>query len=1109
MLQSPQLNLVTVRRGLSLPPAIVMLLACKLLCGSLSVAQDVRSGEAIDFNRDIRPLLSENCFHCHGFDPEQRQGGLRLDEREAAVGMDGEVGAIVPHDPEASSVVERIFSTDEDLVMPPPSSHRSLTDAQKQLLVDWIKAGAPYDRHWAFSPIRAVPVPVLIAKEQDASLSHQDTDSTKVAMERWSENPIDRFVAKTLTDRGLTPSPPTTPEKWLRRVSLDLLGIAPTPAEVDAFKEQVAQRGELAFREAVNQFFTSPHYGERMAQDWLDLARYADTHGFNNDTERSMWRWRDWVIDAFNRNMPYDQFVTKQIAGDLLPNATLEDYLATGFCRNHVINSEGGIIDEEYRVEYVVDRVRTLGTSIMGLTLECARCHDHKFDPLTQRDFYSLFAFFNQVDEVGEDGRDKNAFPLMLAPTTLQQSELVAIEQRMVAAEKAMLGIMQQHRVPAADLLANVCGLVKTLSTPQAVSPSDPQPVVAPLLTRGPIRVEETPLGSALSLQSDESLIEWELADQANVPSKPWSFTTWIRWDGQAMPLLSSQNRNEDPSSSGYGRGLGIEIDAQGQVAVMLGARLPAYALHARSIAALPTNEWAHLLVSYDGSGSAAGVMIAVNGSLAETEILADGFNSRDSLTNPLKVRLCSEHGPQRRWSKTPLVQPRWYTSVIFADSIIDSIDVLRMLQAQQEFANHEEIPESTQQALLEMQLRSLAGPRASADYRAAWQEFEKAKKDRQQLRQQMPTAMVMRERQQPRETFVLFRGQYNAPRDPVNADVPKALELPFPADAPRNRLGLARWLTDPRHPLTARVAVNRLWMQFFGTGLVKTSEDFGYQGEFPSHPELLDWLAFRLIESGWDLQHIQQQIVLSETYRQESRVTENVLQADPDNRLLARGPRIRLPAETLRDHLLNLGGLLRQRLGGPSVFPLQPDDLYQGIVVDAPYAGTKWGVSTGDDLYRRSIYTFWKRTVPYPVLNVFDAPDREFCVARRSITNTPLQALVLLNEPTMLEAARGLGKQMFEHSTTDSATDIQRGIVYGFRACTGRAPQESELAALQETMQVLESGFSGEPAEAALLVQNTSDDASTSDDTGVVNHATWIALASILLNLDETITKN
>jgi hypothetical protein len=1080
--------------------AIFVLLACELLWGSSAVAQEIRSSEVIDFNRDIRPLLSENCFQCHGFDPEQRQGNLRLDDRNAAIGMDGGSAAIVPHDPEASSLVERIYSTDEDLVMPPPSSHRNLTDAQKQLLVDWIKAGAPYDRHWAFSPLRAVPLPELIVKEQDASIDHQNTNSPKIAIERWRDNPIDRFVVKALSDRGLTPSPTTTPEKWLRRVSLDLLGIAPPPTEVDAFKEQVAQRGEAAYREAVNQLFASPHYGERMAQDWLDLARYADTHGFNNDTERSMWRWRDWVIDAFNKNMPYDQFITKQIAGDLLPNATLEDYLATGFCRNHVINSEGGIIDEEYRVEYVVDRVRTLGTGILGLTLECARCHDHKFDPLTQRDFYSLYAFFNQVDEVGEDGRDKNAFPLMLAPTPSQQLELAAIEQRIAAAEKAMQDVMQQQRVPVVDLLASP----DLSAIASSLRPSgDPQPVVAPLLTRGPVRVEETLLGTALSLQSEESLIEWELADHANTPSKPWSFSTWIRWDGQAMPLLSSQNRNEDPSSSGFGRGLGIEIDAQGQLAVMLGARLPAYALHARSTDRLPTNEWSHLLVSYDGSGSAAGVMIAMNGSLAETQILADGFNSRDSLTNPLKVRLCSEHGPQRRWSKTPLAQPRWYTSVILVDSIIDTIDSQRMLQAQFEFANQNDLPESRQQALLAIQLRSTTGARASADYRAAWQEFEKAKRERQQLRQQMPTAMVMRERQQPRETFVLFRGQYNAPRDPVNADVPAALELPFPADAPRNRLGLAQWLTDPQHPLTARVAVNRLWMQFFGTGLVKTGEDFGYQGEFPSHPELLDWLALGLIESGWNIQHIQRQIVLSETYRQESRVSEGVVQVDPDNRLLARGPRIRLPAETLRDHLLNVGGLLRQRLGGPSVFPLQPDDLYQGIVVDAPYAGTKWGVSTGDDLYRRSIYTYWKRTVPYPVLNVFDAPDREFCVARRSITNTPLQALVLLNEPTLLEAARGLGKQMREHSTSASASDIQAGIVYGFRACTGRPPGESELAALQETMRVLESGFAGAPAEAALLAQNAAD------DTNVVDQATWIAIASILLNLDETITKN
>lgn len=1064
--------------------AIWGLLLCWAVGTPAAFAVELPTAQPADFNRDIRPLLSENCYHCHGFDAEQRQAGLRLDEP----GWD------------TQAVLDRITSDDPDLVMPPIDSHRELTEPQRQLLVQWVQAGAEYDRHWAFTPVPTMSPP----------LADADTQS---ALPHWSARPLDRFVLRTLQAGGMQPMPRTTAEKWLRRVSLDLTGIAPTPAQIDAFHQQVQQHGDHAYETAVDQLMRSSRYGERMAQDWLDLARYADTHGFNNDSQRSMWRWRDWVIQSYNNNLPYDQFLTKQIAGDLLPDATLDDHIATGFCRNHVINSEGGIIDEEYRVEYVVDRIRTLGTGILGLTLECARCHDHKFDPISQQDFFSLYAFFNQVDEVGEDGRDQNAFPLMLAPTAEQQLQLQEIESRITAVAALLAEIESQQTHANAELLATVLPAGSRLTAAE----SSPAAVSAALLLNGEIRLEPSPLGTAYQLQNAQSSIQWQLEGDAAVVSRPWALDNWLRWDGQPLPLVSSQNLRPDRSSSDYGRGLAIEIDAAGKIAVMLGARLPAYALHVRTAQPLAADTWSHLHVQYDGSGKASGVSIYLDGALCSLEIVADGFNRRDRLAHPLPLRLGGEHAHESRWTRSLIAQPQWFTDTTLPDHWRDRIDSQRLSQLQAQWSGQETLPDAVRQTLLTLHLRSSDSPLGSESYRQAWQQHQQASEQRHALQHQMPTVMVMRDRVQPRETFLLHRGMYDAPRQVVQADVPAALQLAFPAGAPRNRLGLAAWLTAPEHPLTARVAVNRLWSQFFGTGLVRTAEDFGYQGEYPSHPELLDWLANDFIQSGWDVQHVQRQIVLSEAYRQESRLLPGSRQQDPDNRLLSRGPRSRLPAETLRDHLLSVGGLLKHRLGGPSVYPLQPDDLYQGIVVDAPYDGTKWGVSTGDDLYRRSLYTFWKRTVPYPVLNVFDAPDREFCVARRSPTNTPLQALVLLNEPTLLQAASGLADQMLA-ATAAADNSVEAGLQHGFRASTGRVPQDAELASLITTLETLTAGFAAAPDEAALLLQRepatgeTDADAHAEPNAGtanIVKQAAWVAVASVLLNLDETITNN
>lgn len=1037
--------------------------------------------DPVDFNRDVRPILSEKCFHCHGFDEKRRQGELRLDIQEGATADLGGHAAIVPRDLANSELIKRIETGDPELLMPPESSHRKLSDAEKTILRKWIEQGAVYDKHWSFQP----PAKSKLTIDLSANTSPDDSA-------RWKRNAIDVLVNKRLVDRGLVPSHRATPEKWFRRVSLDITGLAPTAEQIDLLLKDIQSLGEPAYAKAVDSLLASPRYGERMAQDWLDAARYADTHGFNNDTERIMWRWRDWVIDAYNSNLPYDQFLTKQIAGDLLPNATVDDHVATGYCRNHVINSEGGIIDEEYRVEYVVDRVRTLGTSVLGVTLECSRCHDHKYDPFTQKDFYQLYAFFNQVDEVGEDGRDRNAFPLMKSPTNAQKQELERIEQ-------SILDLSKRMQVRAESLASNVEAIKKSVLSPVEPSPSAAVPAAAKLHSNGSVLIEDTRFGTSYALKDAASNLELEIPAEANSLSKPWSFTVWVKWDGKPMPLLSSMSLDVDPSAQGFGRGLGIELAANGLVEIKMGVRQPAYALRVESIEAVRPNVWTHVLVTFDGSARADGIELAINNEATPLKILADGYDTRDALTHPTRPRLCSEHGKTPRWNSSPIASPKWFAARVDSRALNSEIATLRIA----DLASAKELAPEQSKELVALHLRLSNSAFFDKAFLEEWTQREALKADRKDVERGIATTMVMSESGPMRETFVLFRGQYNSPRIKVTAGVPDVFTLKMPDSAPRNRLGLAQWLTHPENPLTARVAVNRVWQQCFGVGLVKSSEDFGVQGEYPTNPELLDWLARDFIDTGWDVKKLIKGIVLSETYRQDSKAARELREVDPENRLLARGPRVRLAAEAIRDHVLNVGGLLKHRVGGPSVFPLQPDDLYKGIVVDAPYAGTKWGTSQGDDLYRRSLYTFWKRTVPYPVLTLFDAPDREFCVARRMNTNTPLQALTLMNEPSMQEAARGLATRMSELDPKHDPVSRAKAYDWAFRNATGRPLTDKERGYFEDAFVRLLKSFEAAPEDAKALLKA---EAALPDSA---YQATWVAVASMILNLDETITKD
>lgn len=1059
---------------LTKPGPVVALLGMLIAATPLHAA----SSTTLDYNRDVRPILAENCFHCHGQDQTKRKAKLRLDERDAAIAVRDGHAAIVPGKPEVSELIKRITTSDADDLMPPKDSHRQLTPEQIATLTRWVTEGAGYQRHWAF----IAPVSARAPDTHDAT---------------WSRSPIDRFVAARLAADGLAPSPPTAPATWLRRASLDLTGLPATPAEAEAFAADVAKRGEAAYAATVDRLLADPRYGERQAQQWLDVARYADSHGFNNDTTRIMWRWRDWVIGAFNADLSYDRFITAQLAGDLLPQATLDDRIATGFCRNHVINSEGGIIDEEYRVEYVADRVRTLGMAFLGLTLECARCHNHKYDPISQREYYQLFACFDQVDEHGEDGRSANARPLIAAPTRAQQTRLAGLEAGISAADAEVDRLLAsaKDRSWAAQpwsALANLgLGEGEALQKPSVLLQlagdglvNAAKPGSKAITPRAPSFVVDSLIGTVIT---PEAAGVWLGGDHLDL-SKPWTITALVRWNGGEGTILSSMDWNAQIAATNYGNGNEVRITGDGRIEVRRAQMWPTYAVQVRSENMLSTGSWHHLAVSSDSGRQAAGIRVYLDGRECALTVLADDLGG--SPGGGLRIGARSASKPQPFPGQ--LGDVRLYQSV--ADPLdlatVAEVRLARVLAA---------APDQSRLHWAQILLARHHEP----DLAAAWARGDALGSARCATLRQLPTTMVMAELAQPRTTHVLMRGQYDQPGDAVEPGIPEAIGVPWPSGAPRNRLGLAAWLTSADHPLTGRVVVNRLWQQLFGTGLVKSVEDFGHQGEFPSHPELLDWLSRRFVDGGWKVKALLKELVLSATYRQASVMTPALRERDPEGRLFARFPRHRIDAEAIRDQALLFAGLLRQRLGGPSVFPYQPDDLYKNVVVDAPYPGTVWTVSSGDDLYRRSLYTYWKRTVPHPVMGGFDVPDREACTARRARTNTPLQALTLMNETGFVEAARGLGARLLR----EGGADDRRRLAYGFRLVTGRVAGDAELIVLDRALTRLRSDFTADPAAAERWL---SIGASPVDPVlPRPELAAYAAVASLLLNLDATITKD
>ena len=1002
----------------------------------------------VKFNRDVRPILSDKCFFCHGPDPKKREADLRLDEREAAIGAK----AFVPGKADMSEMIQRVLTTDADDHMPPAKSKLSdLTPAEIAILKQWINEGAEYEAHWSFIPLKA-------------DVANAQT--------------IDQIVAAELAERGLKLQPEATPETLIRRLSFDLTGLPPSPEEISTFVAEHEFNPASSIQHLVTRLLASPHYGERMAVEWLDQARYADSYGFQVDREREVWPWRDWVVKAYNENMPFNQFVTWQLAGDLLPNPTDEQIIATAFNRLHQQENEGGSVEEEYRVEYIADRVQTVATAFLGLTFECSRCHDHKYDPVTQKDYYGLFSMLQNIDEAGlysyfTPSPPTPALMMMDAPA---KEKMASLNAKVAALEKQL----SQRGVPAPSTLQLQAGvpasldgqiahftfdelkgnkLADSLHPSPPPAPPQPKPEVAAKDKPDPKTKKESkapPPGPEATLKGENKLVPGKLGnaiqftgdDTVDTPlgnfqrHEPFSISLWLQTPDEkdrAVVLHRSQAWT-DAASRGYE--LLIE---DGRIKWSLIHFWPGNAISIRTQAKVPLNEWTQVIVTNDGSSRAAGLKIFVNGHLAAVDII------KDHLTKNITG------GGHDNISLGGRMRDRGFKNGLVDDLRIFDHDLSMPLDAK-----------------LEPLLADLKAARADVTA------FADAQKE----------IMVMQELPQPKKAYILTRGEYDKRGEEVGPVTPAFLS-PFPKNAPKNRLGYAQWLTAPDHPLTARVTVNRLWQSLFGRGLVKTAEDFGSQGERPLYPELLDHLALKFMQSGWNVKALLQEIVTSRVYLQQSITDAKTMADDPENQWLARGPHFRLPAEMIRDNALAASGLLKLTMGGAPVYPYEMTEAFKPT-----------GPSAGDAVYRRSLYTNWRRTSPPPAMVAFDAPRRAVCISKRERTDSPLQALILLNGVQYVEAARVLGEKL--HLETKG--DVPQMINLAFLRCLSRKPDAKEVQICTQLYQEQLTHFKAVPkeAEALLKIGNAKRDPAIP----LPEAAAATLLAQALLNHDACVVK-
>ena len=1035
---------------------------------ALSLAQ---TANRVEFNKDIRPILSEGCFNCHGPNEGTRQAGLRFDVPEGPTSDRGRYGGpvIIPGDADESLLLHRVTEENERARM--PRGRAALRPEQIDTLRRWIDQGAEYQDHWAFIPPERAPAP-------------------SVGDAEWPRNPIDRFILARLEDEGLTPSDEADRATLLRRVTLDLTGVPPTPTELADFLNDDSAD---AYETVVDRLLASPRYGERMATEWLDASRYADTNGYQTDGERDMWRWRDWVIGAYNENMPFDQFTIEQLAGDMLPDATIDQRVATAFNRNHSLNSEGGIVPEEFLAEYAVDRVSTTGTVWMGLTLGCARCHDHKFDPISQKEFYEVLANFNNIPERGKGFKYQNSPPLVTAPTHEQQAEIDALDDQLADARSTLAALDDQAATAQEAWEAALAeaggvdwtlrdGLVVHHGFEGDVAGTQTTDQVPAILEDGLPSFVEGRLGRALALDGARFVNAGLSPDLTYTDA--FSFAVWIKPDAADGVVLSRAGSGDQGE---VGWGLYLE---EGKLRFNMSTRVLDDGVAAETVEPVRLGEWQHVVVAYDASLTPEGVRIYIDGQVqAQT-----GLN--DLVGNRLRVR-----GFPLRIGASGSDKPRFR-------GVIDEVRIYRGALSPAEAAVAAEVTSLSAIVAIPTAQRSEAqadklrmaflDQYAPTEIQDAMREVRDLERQRNELWASFPTVMVMEENAVRTPTYLLNRGAYDLPGEEVFPGVPSVLP-PLPDGADANRLSFARWLVDPAHPLTARVTVNRFWQMYFGSGLVKTAENFGTQGDYPSHPELLDWLATQFVDSGWNVKSLQHAIVTSAAYRQSSKMSAEEFERDPENRLVSRGPRLRLQAQMIRDQALAISGLLMERVGGPSVKPYQPEGLWTDMV-EGGYGD--YELSEGDDIYRRSLYTFWKRTLGPPTMMTFDSSTRETCIVRTGRTNTPLQALNLMNDVTYVEAARRLAERMMLEGG-DSPDDR---IAYAYLLATAHRPPT-------RAHEILVAGFQEHFAEyaanreAALALVTQGE--STRDETlDVAELASYTMVANLILNFDGTITK-
>ncbi|MGB7326515.1 MAG: PSD1 and planctomycete cytochrome C domain-containing protein [Rubripirellula sp.] len=1043
----------------------------------------------IEFNRDVRPILSETCFHCHGPDEEGRRADLRLDTADGAEEDLGGYQAIVPGDLGKSEVWTRITSDDPDLLMPPAESHMVLTEEQKTLLKRWIEQGAEYEGHWAFMEPQSPEIPELNFSEPEGEAN-------------WGRGAIDSFVASRLAEASMSPSVEADPRTLIRRLTFDLTGLPPTVEETRGFVRDYETRGEVAYQDAVERLLNSPHFGERMAVPWLDQARYADTNGYSIDGGRDAWLWRDWVIQAYNGNMPFDRFLTEQLAGDLLPDATDSQRIATGFNRNHMITHEGGTIPEENLTNYAADRVKTTSEVFLGLTMGCAQCHDHKYDPISQKEYYQFFAFFNQLDDRGLDGNaGVNAAPRMMTSTVLRSDELDGDKLDGDELDDIDAELDAVHQ----ELSSTTDGFDKWLAAE---------------------RDRELGRGDAFECLNAELL-------DASSPNRPGPFE--FKSDGTVAVSKPSKGLNAfshsirlptgDQTAGEPVSGIRIEFYPQ-QVADKDASLLSPFDDGVPKITTVlvSANSQPADQVDYYGqcalataTASSAADQHAVTSVLDERNLQWWQPASRDS---PQHLTLTFEH------SVDPAETP--YLSVMIFFGTNESLPYEWRIRPFSGKDTDSKWDDAVASAIAKDQTqwdddtrqRVLTVFRETAPSLSPLRTRLSNLEERRSVLTAEHSAMVMNTAAKPRETFVLSRGQYDAPTVRVTPQTPQVLPALLASAVKQSgegdeeteqsggnatRLDLAHWLTDPKHPLTARVAVNRVWAMLFGTGIVATSADFGSQGEYPSHPELLDYLATQFVDSGWNQKELIREIVSSATYRQQSIATAEQRELDPKNRLLARGPRFRLPAEFIRDQALAVSGLLVPRIGGPSVHPYQPHGLWKEVshFGSTPATMQVFVQDHGEKLYRRSMYTIVKRTSPHPAMAAFDAPNREMCTVDRGVTNTPMQALVTLNDPQFAEASRVLAESLLRDK---SATDDRSRIGLAFERIVSRPPSDPELKAVAKLLESERARYRETPDDAIRVISVGESPLTKAIDT--VEHAAWTQVATLLLNLSESLTR-